>query len=72
MSKFNRCTTHKETKDGYSIECKLGLWGVHAPTKAQSEEEAKHYFSQYLLDGEYSSIVGGETVLEKLMKRKCK
>ena len=32
MSKFNRCTTRKKTKDGYSVECKLGLWGVTMDT----------------------------------------
>jgi hypothetical protein len=30
--------------------------------------DALHYFEQYKLDGEYSSIIGGESVIEKLMK----
>jgi len=67
MSEFNRCVNRKKTKSGYyEIECKLGLWSVMAPTKKEAEHEAKYYFSQYKLDGEYSSIIGGKSVTEKL------
>lgn len=66
MSEFNRCVNRKKKKDGYAIECKLGLWGVDAPTKKEAENEAKYYFSQYKLDGEYSSILGGKSTTELL------
>lgn len=73
MSEFNRCVTRKKTKSGYyEIECKLGLWGVMAPTKKEAENEAKYYFSQYKLDGEYSSIIGGKTTMETLLENKDK
>jgi len=68
MSEFNRCINRNKTKNGYEIECKFGLWGVMAPTKKEAEKEAKYYFSQYKLDGEYSSIIGGKSVTEKLME----
>lgn len=67
MSQFNRCVKRSKTKNGnYHISCKLGLWGVSASTKERAEEEAKYYFSQYKLDGEYSSILGGKSVTELL------
>lgn len=67
MSEFNRCVNRKKLKGSYEIECKMGLWGVIAPTKKQAEQEAKYYFSQYKLDGEYSSIIGGKGVVETLL-----
>jgi len=45
------------------------LWGVDAPTLEQAIDEAKHYFLQYLSDGEYSSIVGGKNVVETLLEQ---
>ncbi len=51
---FKRHTTYKKTKSGHKIDCSKGLWGVIAPTKAEAEREARHYFVQYLADGEYN------------------
>ena len=51
---YKKWTVCKKTNQGYSIECKKGLWGVYAPTKQEAEREAKHYFVRYFLDGEYS------------------
>jgi hypothetical protein len=51
---FKKFTRRKRTKTGYEIKCTKGLWGVCAPTKAQAENEARHYFRQYYEDGEYS------------------
>ena len=69
MSEFNRCVIRKKLKDGYRIDCKMGCWGVTAPTKKEAEHEAKYYFSQYKLDGEYSSIIGGKNVVETLLEK---
>ena len=49
MSEFNRCVIRKKLKSTYEIQCKMGLWGVTAPTKKEAEQEAKYYFSQYSL-----------------------
>ena len=66
--KFEKCVIVTRHRCGRTaINCKLGLWGVDAPTLEQAVDEAKHYFLQYLGDGEYSSIVGGKTVIETLL-----
>jgi hypothetical protein len=68
MSHFNRCVTIQRHRDGLThINCKLGLWGVTAPSFEQAMVEAMYYFSQYKLDGEYSSIIGGKTVVETFL-----
>ena len=60
------CTT-TTVEDGYvSIDCKLGLWGVSAPTRDIATHQAMHYFLQYRDDGEYSSIIGGKSVMDVL------
>jgi hypothetical protein len=51
---FKKYTRRRKTKDGYSISCRRGLWGVHAPTKEQAETEAMRYFIAYFGVGEYS------------------
>ena len=72
MNDYEKCTTYKRRYDDYhKISCKLGLWSVIAPSRAMAEIEAQHYFRQYKADGEYSEIIGGESVLEKLMKSKA-
>ena len=68
MDDFERCVTRKKLSVGYSINCKLNLWSVVAPTRKQAEDEAVHYFEQYKSDGEYSSIIGGDDVLTVLRK----
>ena len=69
MNDFEKCIKRKAKSYGYSIDCKLGLWGVDASTKAECEDEALHYWQQYKSDGEYSSIIGGKTVIEALMNK---
>lgn len=50
---FKANTVRKKSKSGYSIRCIKGNWGVTAPTEVDAEREARHYFGQYLEDGEY-------------------
>lgn len=69
FEKFTKCVTVKKSKGRVEIDCKLGLWGVDAPTLEQAVGEAKHYFTQYLEDGEYSSIVGGKNVVDTLLDK---
>ena len=69
MDDFVKCVKMTKTKSGYKIECRLGLWSVEAPTRSKAESEAYHYFGQYSRDGEYSSIIGGPSVAELLMKK---
>ena len=70
FEEFQKCTVVIKHRCGRTaINCKLGLWGVDAPTLQQAVDEAKCYFSQYKLDGEYSSIIGGESVVEKLTQK---
>ena len=52
---FKKFTNRRRCKDGFSVKCKLGLWGVFAPTKEQAMKEAMYYFVQYFNDGEYST-----------------
>ncbi len=68
MSQFNRCVDRSCHHGSYKIECKFGLWSVQAATKQEAEQEAKRYFEQYKLDGEYSAIIGGKNVTEVLME----
>ena len=68
LDDFNKCVT-KTIKDGYvSIRCKLGLWCVRCPEGDTAYKEAFHYWKQYESDGEYHEIIGGESVMQKLMK----
>ena len=69
LSQMIKCTKTTRGVDYVSIDCKLGLWGVSAPTKDIAMHQAMHYFLQYRDDGEYSSIIGGESVIEKLTKK---
>lgn len=69
FQKFERCTEINRSKDRVKISCRLGLWGVDSPTLQQAVDEAKGYFLQYLDDGEYSSIIGGKSVIEKLKEK---
>jgi hypothetical protein len=57
-----------EVKKGNKIEvaCKLGLWSVIG-NESDVYFDALHYFKQYMDDGEYSSIIGGKTVIDNLM-----
>ncbi|MCP4987543.1 MAG: hypothetical protein GY928_16250 [Colwellia sp.] len=71
LKNFNKCVTKRKRKNGrYSINCKLGLWGVSADNKDAATIEALRYFLQYKGDGEYSSIIGGKGVIETLLENK--
>jgi hypothetical protein len=70
MNDFDKCTVKIKHRCGRtSINCKLGLWGVDAPSAKVAMREAVYYFEQYKSDGEYSSILGGESVVDRLMSR---
>lgn len=66
---YNRCVTKSFVDGVYEIECKLGLWSVSGTDRKQVNNEAIYYFSQYKEDGEYSSIIGGMSVIEKLTQK---
>tara|TARA_R100000544_G_scaffold34455_1_gene21234 strand:- start:55 stop:318 length:264 start_codon:yes stop_codon:yes gene_type:complete len=67
FEKFYKCVDITKHDDGRTeVNCKLGLWGTDAPTMREAIVEAKHYFQQYLADGEYSEIIGGKSVIDKL------
>ncbi len=69
FEKFYMCTKSTKSKGSHSIDCRLGLWGVTAPTLEQAVDEAKHYFLQYMGDGEYHDIIGGKSPVEILSER---
>ena len=56
-----------ETKKGDQVEiaCKMGLWSIIGDSSSVYYK-ALHYWKQYADDGEYSSIIGGKTVVETL------
>ena len=66
---FWKCTNVKYDGVTWSIDCKLGLWGVKASTRIEAEREAYNYFWQYKSDGEYSSIIGGKNVYDTLIAK---
>ena len=41
----------------WSIDCPKGLWGVTSENYSEAEQEARHYFWQYMEDGEYSDLI---------------
>ena len=66
MSDFEKCVKRKALSYAYKIDCVLGLWSIEGDSKTLVESEAFNYFRQYESDGEYSSIIGGKSVTEKL------
>ena len=50
---FAASTIVLEREHETAIRCRTGLWAVFAPTRAEAEREARHYFWQYAEDGEY-------------------
>ncbi len=64
---MEKCTTYRRSGDTCTIKCNLGLWSVSGPYSLKLINEASHYFEQYKADGEYSEILGGQSVIEKLM-----
>tara|TARA_R110000851_G_C12690284_1_gene524854 strand:- start:32 stop:259 length:228 start_codon:yes stop_codon:yes gene_type:complete len=70
VSDFRKCISTRYDGVKWRIDCKLGLWGVEAPPpRENAEQEAFHYWQQYASDGEYSSIIGGQSVIEKLTQK---
>lgn len=69
MNDFDKCTTTLVYIDTgkTTVICKLNLWSVQAETRESAMREAMHYFRQYKSDGEYPSIIGGNTPLEILI-----
>ena len=65
---FLKCVYDERERDSYEIHCKLSLWSVSGSSddKGKVIDEAYHYWQQYKADGEYSSIIGGKTVVETL------
>ena len=69
VNDFRKCINVKYNGVMWNIDCKLGLWGVQAPPPRENvEREAFHYWQQYASDGEYSSIIGGNSVIDNLTK----
>ena len=53
---YKKWVSVRKCKDGrYTFTCKKGLWMVNAP-KEQAEAEARYYFVQYFMDGEYRDV----------------
>ena len=67
-SDFDKCVKRQTKGNLFSIECKRGLWSAEGSNtnKAVVEDEAMHYWRQYAHDGEYSSIIGGKSVVEMI------
>jgi hypothetical protein len=72
FDKFYMCTKSKKSKGLHIIDCRLGLWGVSAPTIEKAVVEARHYFLQCLSDGEYSSIIGVKGVVDTFLANERK
>lgn len=55
---FERCVNRTVSGGQFQIKCKLGLWGVTAPSFESADNEARHYWIQYYSDGEYDKLLG--------------
>lgn len=60
---FNRCVKVRRIGGRVRICCRLGLWSVEAINLAAAELEARHYWAQYLQDGEYDELLSGNAAL---------
>ena len=68
---FRKCVDIIYKGSIVEINCKLGLWEVSGQwDDADIHREALHYWRQYKDDGEYSNILGGESVIDKLVNKK--
>ena len=67
LDDFSKCVDESIEDGRTSLKCKLGLWSVDAVDSDRVYLEAFHYWKQYAEDGEYSSIIGGPTVMDKMM-----
>ena len=69
MEEFNACTIYSRSDTRCTIACKMGLWKVTGEYGLSLINEAMHYWRQYRADGEYSSILGGNTAAEVFLRR---
>ena len=67
---FQKCVDITFNGEYYDISCKLGLWGVSGTVQEDVYGDALSYWMQYKEDGEYSNILGGESVIDKLVNKK--
>tara|TARA_R110001592_G_C13193003_1_gene753572 strand:+ start:33196 stop:33429 length:234 start_codon:yes stop_codon:yes gene_type:complete len=68
---FYKCVDMTTDRFGiFNISCKLDLWGVSGKDASDIHNEAIYYWMQYKEDGEYSNILGGESVIDKLVNKK--
>lgn len=51
------CVDETATDGRLTIKCKLGLWAVSGPDAPMVRNEARHYFGQYMRDGEYRKLI---------------
>lgn len=65
---LEKCTTYHRDGDRCTISCNLGLWSVTGKYGLELINEAGRYFEQYKRDGEYSEILGGKSVIEKMLE----
>jgi len=70
MTDMGKCTTCKREGDHLTISCNLGLWSVSGKYSSELLNEALHYFTQYKMDGEYSEIIDGKSVMDTLFDRR--
>lgn len=52
---FYKCV--RRSRGGRTVQCRRGLWRVDAQTAEQAEREARHYWAQYYIDGEYNELL---------------
>jgi len=57
---FEDCIERTPYNDGsLQIKCKLGNFSVSGADRDQVEREARRYWEQYYLDGDYDGILEG-------------
>jgi hypothetical protein len=66
---FDKCV--RRSRNGCTIQCRLGLWRVDAATVEQAEREARHYWTQYHADGEYDSLLSNNMVSVSGERKGC-
>ena len=55
---FEKCVKRKVEKGGQlTIRCKLGLWDISGSDHEMIERGARHYWIQYVQDGEYAKLL---------------
>ena len=67
--RMNKCIDIKNVSGVITIKCKLGFWSVSGRDQKEVVSDARHYFGQYLSDGEYHELVGGKSPLQILMSQ---